>query len=250
MSVGEYYFTLKIVIFDRRRVFRQKVRHGKARRRFAFSSGFRYICIVKKFIIIAFVLFAAIDIADGQTRPRKRGNGYSGYDVSHYEVVRDERGDTVAVGIHLNRVYCFSNPIDMRKHRKLVRDFKAVYPLAEVARRTMADFEEQLLALPTRKAQREFSKKTEKSLVSQYTPTLKRMTVSQGKILVRLIDRETDQTSYDIVKEFRGGFVAGFWQGVARIFGHNLKDEYDPVERDRLIEQCILLYNAGLLPDY
>jgi hypothetical protein len=138
----------------------------------------------------------------------------------------------------------------MSQHRRLVRDFRAVYPLAEIARRTMEGFEEQLLALPTRREQRVFSKRTEKDLVAQYTPTLKRMTVSQGRILVRLIDRETDQTSYEIVREFRGGFVAGFWQGVARIFGHNLKDEYDPAERDRLIEQCIILYNAGLLPEY
>ncbi len=140
--------------------------------------------------------------------------------------------------------------MDMSRNRKLVRDFRAVYPLAEVARQTMAGFEEKLLALPTRRAQRQFSKRTEKELVAQYTPTMKRMTVSQGRILVRLIDRETDQTSYDIVREFRGGFVAGFWQGIARIFGHNLKDEYDPAERDRMIEQCILLYNAGLLPEY
>jgi hypothetical protein len=171
-------------------------------------------------------------------------------DVSHYEVLRDERGDTVGVDIYLNRVYCFARPMDMSKYRKLVRDFRVVYPLAEVARNTMAGFEEELLSLPTRKEQREFSKRTERELVAQYTPTMRRMTVSQGRILVRLIDRETDQTSYDIVREFRGGFVAGFWQGVARIFGHNLKDEYDPAERDRMIEQCILMYNAGLLPEY
>ncbi len=52
------------------------------------------------------------------------------------------------------------------------------------------------------------------------------------------------------MKEFRGGFVAGFWQGIAKIFGHNLKDEYDAAERDRMIEQCIMMYNAGLLPEY
>jgi hypothetical protein len=175
---------------------------------------------------------------------------YRSEDISHFDVHRDERGDTVGLDIYLNRVYCFSHPIDMSRHRKLVRDFRKVYPLAEVARQTMAGFEEQLLALPNRRAQREFSRRTEKELIAQYTPTLKRMTVSQGKILLRLIDRETDKTSYEIVREFRGGFVAGFWQGVARVFGHNLKDEYDPVERDRVIEQCILMYNAGLLPEY
>ncbi len=216
---------------------------------------------MKKFILIVLVLLAADGAAFGQRIVRQNGRevgrnasarrvGYSSRDISHYTVERDAQGDTLGVVIYLNGVYCFSNPVDMSRHRKLVRDFRKVYPLAEVARRTMEGFEEQLLALPTRREQRAFSKRTEKELVAQYTPTLKRMTVSQGRILVRLIDRETDQTSYEIVREFRGGFVAGFWQGVARIFGHNLKDEYDPAERDRVIEQCILLYNAGLLPEY
>ena len=216
--------------------------------------------MVKKFVLIVLLVLSGVGGAFGQrvirrngvdvAAPAQRRNGLSARDVSHFVVERGPEGDTTAVGIYLNRVYCFANPIDMSRHRKLVRDFRAVYPLAEVARRTMAGFEERLLALPTRREQRAFSKRTEKELVAQYTPTLKRMTVSQGRILVRLIDRQTDQTSYEIVREFRGGFVAGFWQGVARIFGHNLKDEYDPVERDRLIEQCILLYDAGLLPEY
>ncbi len=206
---------------------------------------------MKKVIFIALILFSVADVASAQrTRRTSSSKYYSSRDVSHIEVETDARGDTIGHGIYLNRVYCFAKPFDMSKHRKLVRDFRKVYPLAEVARQTMAGFEEQLLALPTRKAQREFSRRTEKELVAQYTPTMKRMTVSQGRILVRLIDRETEQTSYEIVREFRGGFVAGFWQGIARIFGHNLKDEYDPLERDRLIEQCIKLYNAGLLPDY
>jgi hypothetical protein len=210
---------------------------------------------MKRLVLIALLVLSAAGSAEGQRirradRKAERTTGLSARDVSHVEVERNARGDTVAVGVYLNRVYCFARPMDMSQNRKLVRDFRKVYPLAEVARLTMAGFEEQLLALPNRRAQREFSRRTEKELVAQYTPTLKRMTVSQGKILLRLIDRETDKTSYDIVKEFRGGFVAGFWQGVARVFGHNLKDEYDPVERDRMIEQCILLYNAGLLPEY
>jgi hypothetical protein len=212
---------------------------------------------MKRLILIAIVILSAAGTAYGQRIKRSGGDAarpakkaYSVYDVSHYEVERGPQGDTIGIGIYLNRVYCFAKPMDMSKNRKLVRDFRKVYPLAEVARTTMAGFEEQLMALPNRRAQREFSRRTEKELVAQYTPTMKRMTVSQGKILVRLIDRETDKTSYDIVKEFRGGFVAGFWQGIARIFGHNLKDEYDPVERDRMIEQCILMYNAGLLPEY
>jgi hypothetical protein len=173
---------------------------------------------------------------------------YSWRDVSHYDFQMEGR-DTVTV-VYVRRVYCFSKPVDMSRHRKLVRDFRKVYPLALVAKQKMATFEAELVTLPTKKAQREFSRRVEKELIAEYTPTLKRMTVSQGRILLRLIDRETEYTSYAIVKEFRGGFVAGFWQGIAKIFGHNLKDEYDPAERDRLIEQCVSLYEAGLLPNY
>ena len=184
-----------------------------------------------------------------QRKPKDRRVQYSYRDVSHYDFRVEDTGDTTTV-VYANRVFCFSKPMDMSKHWRLVRDFRRVYPLAQVAKEKMSGFEEQILAQPTRKKQRELSKKIEKELVAEYTPTMKRMTVNQGKILVRLIDRETDMTSYDIVKEFRGGFVAGFWQGVARIFGHNLKDEYDAADRDRMIEQCLMMYNAGLLPEY
>jgi hypothetical protein len=185
---------------------------------------------------------------EAQQKPPKKKMPYSSRDVSHYDFQVEGR-DTVSV-VYVRRVFCFSKPVDMSRHRELVRDFRRVYPLALVAKQKMTTFEAELVTLPSKKEQREFSRRVEKELIAEYTPTLKKMTVSQGRILLRLIDRETDHTSYAIVKEFRGGFVAGFWQGIARIFGHNLKDEYDPAERDRLIEQCIRLYEAGLLPDY
>lgn len=203
---------------------------------------------MKKLLVILILCLTAIP-ADAQSKSEKKKLQYRYTDVSHYDFEVDRRGDTSTV-VYVNRVYCFSKPMDMSKHRKLVRDFRKVYPLALVAKEKMSDFEEELLKLPDRKSQREFSKRVEKELVAEYTPTMKRMTVSQGKILLRLIDRETEYTSYEIVKEFRGGFVAGFWQGIARIFGHNLKDEYDEADRDRMIEQCVRMYNAGLLPEY
>lgn len=205
---------------------------------------------MKKLFLILLVLFAAVQTSEGKRKPKeKKKVQYSNHDVSHYDFNLEANGDTTTV-VYVNRVYCFARPMDMSKHWRLVRDFRRVYPLAQIAKEKMAGFEEQILAQPTRKKQRELSKKIEKELVAEYTPTMKKMTVNQGRILVRLIDRETDMTSYDIVKEFRGGFVAGFWQGVARIFGHNLKDEYDAADRDRMIEQCLMMYNAGLLPDY
>ncbi len=204
---------------------------------------------MKKLLVILLVVFGAAHAVEGKRKPKERKVQYANRDVSHYEFNLEPNGDTTTV-VYVNRVYCFAKPMDMSKHWRLVRDFRKVYPLAQIAKEKMSGFEEQILAQPTRKKQRELSKKIEKELVAEYTPTMKRMTVNQGKILVRLIDRETDMTSYDIVKEFRGGFVAGFWQGIARIFGHNLKDQYDAADRDRMIEQCLMMYNAGLLPEY
>ena len=87
----------------------------------------------------------------------------------------------------------------------------------------------------------------ERALKKKYPPVLKKMTLSQGKLLIKLIDRETDQTSYELVKELRGGFRAFFWQSIARLFGANLKDTYDKEGEDMMVEELIRLYEAGLL---
>ena len=73
------------------------------------------------------------------------------------------------------------------------------------------------------------------------------MTRTEGRVLLKLIDRETEYTAYEVLREFRGGLVAGFWQSVSRIFGQNLKSEYDAEGEDRMIEQIIIYYEAGLL---
>jgi hypothetical protein len=111
----------------------------------------------------------------------------------------------------------------------------------------MIGLEDTLMRLSTRKEQRAYTRQIEKEIKAEYTPVLGRMTRSQGKMLVRLIDRQTKHSPYEIVREFRGRFVAGFWQGIAKIFGQDLKDEYDREERDRVLEQLILLYEADLL---
>ena len=73
------------------------------------------------------------------------------------------------------------------------------------------------------------------------------MTRTQGRVFIKLIARETDQTAFEVIREFRGGFVASFWQGIGRLFGHNLKTEYGEAEEDRVLEQIIVYYQAGLL---
>ncbi len=168
------------------------------------------------------------------------------YTPARYGYEIDAAGDTVPV-VRMRPVYCFRRPADLRKWNKLIRDLKIVYPIAQTAKAKMHNLEEELMKLPTRKEQRAYTRSIEREVKEEYTPVLKHMTRSQGKLLIRLIDRETEITTYQIVKEFRGGFVAGFWQGIARIFGQNLKDEYDREVRDREVEQLILLYEAGLL---
>lgn len=147
----------------------------------------------------------------------------------------------------MKHVYCFARPKDMSRFYKLVYNVKKVYPIAKEAERLLAEIEENIHHIKTPQGQRGYVKKMEKQLTEQYTPVLKNMTFSQGKILIKLLDRQTDRTGYDIVKELRGGFRAGLYQGVARIFGANLKDTYDQDGEDQLIEEIIEMVELGLL---
>ena len=157
-----------------------------------------------------------------------------------------ENGDTIPM-IHVLPVYVFSRPVDLRRYRRLVDAVKKVYPIAQIAKKRMAQMEEDLCRLPTQKAQKEYIKQVYHEIKEEYTPVLKHMTRTQGRVLLKLIDRETEYTAYEVLKEFRGGFVAGFWQGVSRIFGQDLKSEYDKEGEDRMIEQIVVYYEAGWL---
>ena len=157
-----------------------------------------------------------------------------------------EQGDSIAL-VHILPVYVFSRPVDLRRYRRLVDAVKKVYPIAQIAKAKMADMEAELTRLPTKKAQREYIKTIYDQIKEEYTPVLKRMTRTQGRVLLKLIDRETEYTAYEVLREFRGGFVAGFWQGISKIFGQDLKSEYDKEGEDRVIEQIVIYYEAGLL---
>ena len=157
-----------------------------------------------------------------------------------------EKGDSVPL-VHILPVYVFSRPVDLRRYRKLVDAVKKVYPIARIAKAKMAAMEEELCRLPTKKAQKAYIREVYRQIKEEYTPVAKHMTRTEGRVLLKLIDRETDYTAYEVLREFRGGFVAGFWQGVSRIFGQNLKSEYDKEGEDRIIEQIVVYYEAGLL---
>lgn len=164
----------------------------------------------------------------------------------HQEWGIDEHGDSIPV-IHALPVYVYSRGIDARRWYKLVMAVKKVYPIAQLAREKMADMEDELSRLKTRKEQKAYIKRIYAEIKAEYTPVLKHMTRTQGKVLIKLIDRETEYTAYEILREFRGSFVAGFWQGISRLFGQNLKNEYDKTGEDRMIEQIVVYYEAGLL---
>jgi hypothetical protein len=104
-----------------------------------------------------------------------------------------------------------------------------------------------LLNLKTEQEQKEYIKRTEQELLDKYTEDLKKLTITQGKILVKLVYRETGATSYDLVEFYRGRFSAFFWQALARLFGSNLKMGYDPHGEDRLIEEIVILIENGQL---
>lgn len=157
-----------------------------------------------------------------------------------------EQGDSIPM-IHSLPVYVFSRPVDLRRYRRLVDAVKKVYPIAQIAKKRMAEMEDELCRLPTKKEQEAYIKQVYNEIKEEYTPVLKHMTRTQGRVLLKLIDRETEYTAYEVLKEFRGGFVAGFWQGVSRVFGQNLKSEYDREGEDRMIEQIVVYYEAGWL---
>jgi hypothetical protein len=155
--------------------------------------------------------------------------------------------DTAYV-VQLSEVIAFRSLGDIKRHQRLIHNVKAVYPYAVDARNLFNSLTAQLDTIPSQKERDKITKALEKQIVERYTPVLEKMTYSQGKILIKLIDRETARTSYQILEEFRGKFAAKFWNTIARIFRANLKQEYDPTQgEDKLIEKIIILYEAGLL---
>jgi hypothetical protein len=134
-----------------------------------------------------------------------------------------------------------------RYYSRLALRVKKVYPYAKKANELLKKYEPEYYTLKTDKERRKLMKDIENQLLAEYKDDLKRMTISDGRVLIKLIDRETGKTSFTLIKEFRGGFSAAFWQGIARIFKNNLKDEYDPYGEDVLIEDIVLLIEFGYL---
>lgn len=191
---------------------------------------------MKRWLLIICFIVVLLPPAIAQ-RQRMRGAKFKGSTVY--------KGDTID-HFSFAPIFVFDKPKDFRHYQRLVDAVRKVYPLAQIARAKMADMEKELLSMNKRE-QRAYINKCYKNIINEYTPVAKRMTRTQGRVLIKLIDRQTDYTAYEIIKEFRGGFVASFWQGIGKIFGHDLKSEYDKENDDKLLEQIIIYYEAGLL---
>lgn len=168
----------------------------------------------------------------------------------HYKAYVDG-SDTVPI-IHLRDVYVFpqivfKNKKEQQKYNKLVRDVKKTLPYAKMVYETLIETYEYMQTLTTEKERQEHLKRMEKELFKEYKPELKKLTFSQGKLLIKLIDRECNQSSYNLLKAYLGSFRAGFWNFFAGIFGASLKSEYDPKGKDAMTERVVTLVENGLL---
>jgi hypothetical protein len=141
----------------------------------------------------------------------------------------------------------FPKKSDFRKYERLVYNLKKVYPYALAVRSRLSQVNDAMANIKEERARKEYIKKVEKSVFAEYEGDIREMTITQGRLLIKLIDRETQNTSYTLIKDYRGKLSAAFWQGIARIFGTNLKEEYDPYGDDALIESIILEIEAGKL---
>lgn len=162
-----------------------------------------------------------------------------------------EEGDSIQY-MEMNNVYVFP-PVEFSSKRqaqaytRLVKNVKTVLPIAKEANMIMMETAEYLETLPNKKAKEEHMKRVEKSIMQEYKPRMKKLTYSQGKLLIKLIYRESHSSGYELIQAFLGPVRAGFYQAFAWAFGASLKKEYDPEGIDRLTERVVLMVEAGQL---
>jgi len=162
-----------------------------------------------------------------------------------------ENGDTTAIA-YLDEITIvddriFKNYDDAMRYYTLKRDVKIVYPFAIMAEATFEQCEEAIKNMTSEADKKKYIKTVEKQLMKQYSDEMKGLTINQGRILIKLIDRQTGETSYQMVKELRGSFSAFMWQTVACLFGNSLKNTYDADGQDRQIESIIHLIEIGAI---
>lgn len=154
--------------------------------------------------------------------------------------------------VELNNIWVypqpeFKNARQRAAYNRLIYNIKRVLPIAKECDRIIIETGEYLELLPNKKAKDQHMKVVEQDIKREYTPRVKKLTYSQGKLLIKLIDRECNNSSYDLIKAFLGPIRAGFYQSFAWIFGASLKKSYDPNGADRITERIVRQVEAGQL---
>ena len=196
-------------------------------------------------VVYAFALSLVLLMLPGisvKAQENKRG-----YEVGY----KIEQGDTV-YQIRIRDTYLFNWPDNKRKGKewrefsRLVYNFRKAYPYALIAKEKLILADSVLASRRlTDKAREKFIKDFERQLFAEFEKPLRKMTISQGKLLLKLVDREIGQSSFQLIKEYKGGFNAVFWQGIAKLFGSDLKKPYDRYGEDKITEELVQMYNNG-----
>ena len=198
---------------------------------------------MKRVLILTFF----ISLMTGQLFAQEQTTTIKGFLVPACIYDGDTIPDLRMPALYVFKPIVFKNKKKQKEYNRLVRNVKRTLPIAKEVNRAIIETYEYLLTLPDEKSRQKHLQLVEKGLKQQYTPRLKKLTFSQGKLLIKLIDRETDSSSYELVKAFLGPFKAGFYQAFAAIFGASLKKEYHPEDEDALIEQIVLQVESGQL---
>lgn len=160
-------------------------------------------------------------------------------------------GDTIAnfalPVLHIFKPLRLNTRDQQLAYRRLVRDVKKTLPYAKIVSTTLMETYDYLETLPSEREKRKHLKQMEKDLLKEYTPKLRKLTLNQGKLLIKLIGRETGSSSYGLIDAYLGGFSAGFWNSMAGVFGATLKVEYDPEGEDAMIERVCVMVERGYI---
>lgn len=171
---------------------------------------------------------------------------------NYYQLHSRERDGITLPEIDIKEVVIIGRPSTARKfpfyrYQRLVYNLKKVYPYAQVVRARLGAINEELEKIPEERNRKKYLRQTEKDIFGEYEDDVRDMTITQGRLLIKLIDRETLNTSYELIRQYRGNISAAFWQSIARIFGTNLKAEYDPYGEDAIIEIVLREIESGNL---
>jgi len=208
------------------------------------------VIIMRKIVIILILFLFGINtlISQDKNQTKKQDNRQN-YHVLRVEIID---GDTIPhvdlAEVTIISPWKFKNNKEKMAYTRLAKNVKIALPYARIAGVKLYEINSQLEKIKNDKDRKKYLKDAEKNLFAEFEKPLRNLTFSQGKILIKLIDRETGNTGFELIKEYRGSVSAFFWQGIARIFGANLKDIYNTDnEEDAMIEHIIKMIDNGLL---